>query len=484
MPSSPVSSLRFLPHSPQVALRPWLVFAACSLFTLASDLPAPSPVLLAGVDDATPGYTRLFSGRSDQSLGEAIRISETAAGVLAGSSSLVLTLERGALFSAGSRLPVAGNLLQERGIETRAATAGLAATVDPAIRPVAGDAVIGGPFSLDLRSVSAGDLHLTLGGTSGATGRIKLAEVLDATRTTVGEASTGIPGYTLTLPPITVTETEAGALVAGNVQVLAFKDKLSDIDPATATLKVFSATGVDISAGTVMTGLTRVIPIHQTIGVSATIQPPSDMSMRPIRLVIQGLKATVVREAFGDVMVTVSGAQSTSTPDLSVPVTGSAANEVGPNQGVKMTKAVITVAKLATNFSPIDLTSGKTVVGPLEAQTIELDISKALIFFEGQKVALFLAAIVPVSGLNVLYFNSAATGWVPVQDCDSVPAYKVGQFTAPLKVPVVSAPSDLRALVGTQLYFGGGETGEGGTVGDACRHMINNGTYYLRYTIR
>lgn len=456
-------------------------FAGLSLSTAVAKV-ATTGTTVAYADTTSNGFSKLFSGRTVQTTDDTFSITELAPTTLLSGGTVTFSLDQSARFTASDAITTANTTVNVAAI-TVPSTA--SASITTTVSAVSTSSVGRLSFSsLDFNLVNAtkGDLTLTVAGTAKAAGAVKIAEIVDATSASVGEATTGVAGNTVTLPDLTITETQVGAVSAGNLFVLAKKDQFSDFDITSATVRAFKADGTDITSSIFSSAaptITKSTATNNTVGIYATVNAASSTSTGVAKIVIKGLKAVVASGATGDLSVVVSGAQAV-TADLDVAVTGAATNEVSSNQGAKVTKATLKAATVASNAPVIPQA---TVTGTVTAQTIAGQVIPSA-SDTGVQGSIFLAAIVPVTGVgNVIVFNSEATGWVVFTDCAKAPAFNTGTLGS-TKVDIVKVASDLSGLIGTQVYLGYGKGGALSPAGTACNSMLNNGTYGLIYTIK
>lgn len=112
--------------------------------------------------------------------------------------------------------------------------------------------------------------------------------------------------------------------------------------------------------------------------------------------------------------------------------------------------------------------------GPLTARTVMADVTP-LQGDIGKAGGVYVAAIVPPerNGGGV-YFLIADGVWTRFLSCEEAPTYYAGTLKKLENIPLVAVPTDLSALVGTDIYAG---WGIGDTASAACHDMLNNGTY-------
>lgn len=483
----------------------------------AADITESPAAILSVVDDAQPGYTRFYSGRRTpiQLLSENIEIRETAPGAMATGGEITLTLDNDARFAANSTLLIRDSrnhpsLLGNREISFTEATHTLSATISSSSPNLPRASVLGSPILLDLsRTPTAGDIHLLASGSAGLNSKVKIAEVIHATSTSAGEPFRSSRDATeALLPDITITESRAGALETGYLMVLSRKEDYYiystqdmssyDIDLDKATVQIFSKDGDDISLPVLQGNrLIKVVPTQNTQGVAIHLTPPVATGYGPIRIVIKGLRLNIKRSSIFSTIsgqqekikprragnfnfyypfnIEVSGAQSL-TPDLDVEITGSATNEVGSNQGVKMTRSTITAGIFSSCSTPICydfLLPFIETSGPLEARTVKATITPHREDI-GLRGSVFAAALVPDGeGGSKIFHLSLELGWLPFTDCASAKAYTMGELATTV-IDFVKTPTDLRGLQDIKFYYGYGTGGELAPLGTACNNMLGN----------
>ncbi len=443
---------------------------------------------VAYADVAPTGFTTLYTGRTGQTTTDSLVITETAAGSLSVNGAVILTASNGALFTQSATTATAkvdttssGTVL---GVNTLAITGTSSASLTGSIgtaSTTASKATVTG-LAFDLSSATAGDLTLTVSGGSGASGSAKVATIVDASSASVsGAVAVGSAGGSVTLPDIVITESGAGAIVNGatNYAVVAVPtSQVSALDMTGATIKAYDSTGVDIS--TLILGAASATGTVGTVANTAYMRfATANASTGPVTIKVSGMKATLANTAVGDVTLTVAGAAST-TPDLAVAV-GAGGNEISSNVGAKLTKKTVKAASVVganQGYYPTP-----AVTGPVTAQTITSSMVPSS-NDQGNQGSVFVAAVLPASMGNGVYFMDSSSAWTLFTSCTTAPAYTTGTLAAVSGIPVVKTALDLTSLVGTVVYVGYGKGGGLSPAGTACNNMLSNGSYSAVYTVK
>jgi len=150
-------------------------------------------VILSFVDDSKPGVPELYAGKDNQELGigEHILVGENAPGTLLQGGFVKIELSNGAKFSTTAIIPVkefTDSTYQNSSFAINSPTYINTAlnshsfTVDYSSSVSLGAFTVGlnGVGWLDLTNATPGDLTMTLSGTAGASGAIKIATILNA----------------------------------------------------------------------------------------------------------------------------------------------------------------------------------------------------------------------------------------------------------------------------------------------------------------
>lgn len=112
--------------------------------------------------------------------------------------------------------------------------------------------------------------------------------------------------------------------------------------------------------------------------------------------------------------------------------------------------------------------------GPLTARTVKMDVTP-LAGDIGKTGGIYAAALVPGEGSTArMYFLDGDAHWKPFASCENAPTHYFGLLKVLEDIPLISTPTDLSSLVGTDIYGG---WGIGDSAAAACQNMVNNGTY-------
>lgn len=142
-----------------------------------------------------------------------------------------------------------------------------------------------------------------------------------------------------------------------------------------------------------------------------------------------------------------------------------------------------TAASVQTPAVATPMTTGANVSGPVAAQTVTgaLQVASAHI---GKQVRIFVAAALPSSLGGGTFFMNSQHQWITFTSCATAPAYGTTTMTAPTSIPIIVNPTDLSALVGTQIYVGYGLDSPFVPAGYACNNMLQNATFELIHSVR
>ncbi len=112
--------------------------------------------------------------------------------------------------------------------------------------------------------------------------------------------------------------------------------------------------------------------------------------------------------------------------------------------------------------------------GPLTARTVKMDVTP-LQRDIGKTGGVYVAAVVPPerNGGGIFFLNADAV-WMRFVTCEDAPAHYFGTLKKLENIPLIALPTDLSALLGTEIYAG---WGVGDSVSAACHNMLNNGLY-------
>jgi hypothetical protein len=121
-----------------------------------------------------------------------------------------------------------------------------------------------------------------------------------------------------------------------------------------------------------------------------------------------------------------------------------------------------------------------SVLGPLTSQVLILSLTLPA-NVERAIGSIFFAAVVPSPSAAEIYFLSKTAGWYKFAGCDSALATAQGTLYSGIGANVMAEATDLSALKGTVVYAG---YGMGASSFDACRWMLDSGTYARAYVVQ
>jgi len=440
--------------------------------------------------DVSPtGYTTLFAGRTGQTTTDTIVLTEAATGSLLSNGAIVLTLDKGAKFTASDSItmteaPVVSGATSELAIAdiTAASTASASAagSVGTPSSTAKGKSTIAS-LSFDLTAATAGDLTVTVSGGAGAAGAVKIATIADATAASVsGTMPTLVPGgAAATLADIVITESAYGALSSSNSGTLSVKLP-TGVTYDTTVVPTVTVTKAD---GTALSGkITTPVTAHFTNNFAGTagstynlqIVAPSNSSDGPMSIKISGLKASAASTASaGDLNVLIHG----NSNGLATPASADEGSS-GSNVGAMPTKQSVKVGTVGS--ANVDQAS-TTATGTASSQSVTTSFVPAG-NDQGKQGSVFVAALLPSTLGGGVYFMNSSSAWTLYTSCATAPAYSTGNLAAVSGIKVADA-MDVSSLVGTQIYVGHGLGGALSPAGTACTNMLNNGSYQLTYTV-
>lgn len=446
--------------------------------------------------DGTTGYKTVFVGRKTESVADQFKVAESVYGSLLQGGTIDVALSNGA-FIAASTLTLTNSALVTACAATSAvsATAGCSVTTASTSGTGAGSTVFTIPTSnLDMGSATAGDVNVTISGTAGASGTVKIAEAITAT-TTSASGSLASLAYdkdnivTANLPSIVIQENKAGAL-SGTAGATNADDKivLSLSNGLVFDNSVVPTVAVTKSDGTKLTGKMQTVTSSSFITSSGgrtndslvlDMDAASDTTTGAYTITVSGLKVFSVVNAtpIGDYSVTVYG-DSTATAN-GAPAATDMGN--GSTVGAKPYKQSVKVASVS-NQSVSNIPAA-TVTGANTSQTITGSLVPAALD-QGKLGSVFVGAILPASLGGQIYGMSSAGAWALWDGQNaSFPVYSTGTLAA---VPSISfaADMDVSGLVGTMIVTGYGLGGPLSPAGTAFGNMITNSTYNVTYTIK
>lgn len=430
----------------------------------------------------------LFSGRIPTP-NDKVKLTEAALGSLVGGGNIEVTLSNGAKFNTAPTVATSGATLAITSPATVDATKSKATFPVTAASTSVGAATITFP-DLDLTSATAGDLSVTIAGTAGATGTVKLLNVVDATNTsTSGTAVSVAGGQVLALPSIVVTETAPGALGSSGVIAL---------EVAGSTLQNASGDASDTAGAVLGTDFTVTIKDANGVAVTGATASYQNGAGAAVDQILIALPAAASSATTGVYTVTVSGLKA-KIPTAAAP--GDVFAVIASSQGgagalitgaqdasawdstAGMKKATVKVGTVSSASVPT--IPAATVTGPVTAQTISATIGAAANDI-GKVGSLFVVAIIPNAGI----FAKDATGnWKQWDGTSQFPAYSVVNLGSSHQIDIVKG-IDLTTIVGTQIMagYGLGAFGPGGaiqtTASNPTAAMLNSFTYNLVYTVK
>lgn len=304
-------------------------------------------------------FDTLYTGRKAQTIADGLVVTEAAQGSLFAGGSIVFTLDQGAKFTSADSItstksttsPYSNSELVLPNVSITSASATGTSLVTTASSSAPGQYAYSS-FSFDLSNATAGDLGLTISGTAGASGTLTLCTIMNATTSSVGSSVSVVPGQSVSIPAITITENKAGALAAGKIG-LKF--------PTGYTL---DATGVSvsttISGGTSSSNVTwGAVDSGDENYAYLTVGAQSQTSTGPYTIVVSGLAATTTTST-SSVDMKIGGASSGDwTTDSST---------FNSNTGAKPTAATLSMGTLVSNTVPT-ITTG-TAVNNVVTQTL------------------------------------------------------------------------------------------------------------------
>jgi hypothetical protein len=303
---------------------------------------------VAFVDDTTAGLTTLYTGRTYEAIGatEIVRLAEDAPASLLAGGTLNLALNMGAKFQSGSTFVIAkadpGTSALLFPTPVSVGTTSVDNVTTTLTTP--STAILGGAdftnFDFDLSAATPGSLQVTFSGTAGAAGVATIATIMDATVTTGGDAIATSPNATsVTVPDITITENEAGALAAGYIGFLFPDAFVLDASQAGATITVTGG-----PTGGVAAAVTMDTTVAGALNVAyIQILTPSAAADGLYTIVISGLTGTTGANASGSLSCTVGGNGTTNKY---------VAATFGSNFGAKPTTATVAFANVVSATVP------------------------------------------------------------------------------------------------------------------------------------
>lgn len=455
-----------------------------TLFKVASAA-TTSLAYTTGTTTAPTTYSALYAGRATQSTGLDVAVKEVVPATLLGGGTVSLTLPTGVTagkdytgteVTAATGVGAISTVTDAAGTTDETGKSSIMTTLGADTNTTDAGKVTFKLDDLDLADTAVvGDLNVTVGGTANATaGTVKVATVIRATDTSVSATvPTVTAGSSLSLPDIVITESKAGALVAGNALMGVYIANANGAALTTtgATVVAKKADGTDVST-TIFGAASATLTASGANGlVTFPVTTASSSSTGPVTITISGLKATVNSSATaGDITAVVGGATA-----------GGADTALTSDKGAKAFKKTVTVGKVVSATVPS--IPAATVTGAITAQTISASVVPAG-NDQGKQGSVFVAAVLPASLGGGVFFMNSSSAWTQFTSCATAPVYSTGALGSVSNIPVISTAANLTSLVGTQVYVGYGTGGALSPAGTACNSMLTNGTYGLAYTIQ
>ena len=450
---------------------------------------------------ATADYNTLFAGRNYAAgitggvgaENDQIKLTEAVAASLAKNGSVTTALSTGK-FGAAPTAAVTSTLTLGAGtLSSDSKTATFLVTSNATT--TAGSAT----FSfgnLDMTTATAGDLNVVMGGTAGVTGAtVKLAEVKNATTTTVTGATQTVTGNTvITVPTMTIAENKYAAYVANDVIGIDFpagytiqkagsdaSDGASLTNGTDVTVKVTDTAGNDVTS----TALGAAPTITTGNGVSGTVRQmfikvvtPSATAAGAYTFTISGLKVkTSATATAGDINAVIAGADGAGGTSTAAAM--GAEDSATWTSKASATKQTVKVGSIVAATVPS--IPAATVTGTTSSQTIDSAVV-ASGNDQGKLGTLYVAAVLPSSIGGGVYLKNSSGAWVAYNPAS--PAYFASPVTLGTHTANVVSATDLSGIIGTNIYvgYGVGTTDFGITA--PWNSMLNNGTYNLVYTVK
>lgn len=319
------------------------------------------------------------------------------------------------------------------------------------------------------------------------------AEITATTASISGKSAVLIPcsQTPTTLPDIVIAENYVGAIHPHALLAIGADYKqFTAFDLSTTTLKAYRQdTGADVSATIIGSNQLANDPVPSASNIpDITFQLASASSSvtGPIKLVISGMKVLGNDSNAGDVYLKIGGAESSGTVLDSL-------SKIDSNMGGRATAQMLLVGSevsvsfpslsVNTNFCSNDPPPPPVANGPLTSRTLTLPTTRLPSYAQDRTGSIFVIALIPQGDKQIILLLDNAQRWSGFTDCQSAPAYYAGQLKEMASVPVVSTPSDLSALLGTQIVRGFGIAPDGMPAGTACADMLSNARYTVEYTL-
>lgn len=424
----------------------------------------------------------VFAGRKGVTLDNFVQLTEKAAQSIKPGILFSVSLDKGALFNAGSTLSFGndseGNVPAPAAVTVTTAVASVnASTQSTDSKTVSiGSFTVGTSSSkvtLDLSNAVAGDLSVTVAGNELPSNTVKVAEIKAATQSSVtGSLPNVSPGVgAVALPEIVIAETAKGALdTSGTVDNLAIQLPigLSFDRVAAPTVKVYNSAGAEVTTANLIT-----TPANTHFGnddrdyrIELGAGWSTAAANGPLTIKVTGLKVKASTSATtGAFSVTIGGTDEalTSVAD-SKPVSAT---------GAKAYKQSIAVGTVLTDSTPI-------YVDPVITDQTQATLTgKVIVAGKDQQRdgAVYVAVI--LSG-SVFFVNSA--GALELYNPAVIPsAYYTGRLSEH-QINFVTTPIDLTPFKGGQLLFGYGIGVS--PLSEPFKHMLDNANYRVVYTVK
>lgn len=438
------------------------------------------------VDDTTTGFAKVYAGRTGQTIAEKLRIAEGAPGSLLSGGTITLATDKGK-FTASDAItsteyttsPYANTSLA---ISSITAPSTAAASVSTSVTGVSTSAEgIGAydidSFSFNLTDATAGDLSITLGGTAGATGTVKMAEVIDATSASVSGALPNMVngGGSVALPDIVITENKAAALAAARMSITLPAGVTYDTS-AVPTITVKDAAGTALTGKVTTPAATHFVANAGGVANSTyniEIAAASSTATGPYTITVSGLKASSSSTAVaGTASAKIHGNSNAVT---AAPTAGDDSATSGSNVGAMPRLASVSIASVVSGSVP--LIPAATATGTNTALTLSSSVVAAG-NDQGKIGTLFVVAVLPN---GQIYSRNSSGGWKLWDGSSAFDSVAAGVTLGSHSVDILSAAMDVSSLVGTQIYVGYG-IGALGT--SAYTNLLANATYNKVYTVQ
>lgn len=470
-----------------------------TLFNVASKTTTNSFVEASGTT-ATVDYNTLYAGRnyatgidggvtSTGATGEAdkVKIAESLAGSLVVGGTVTLTLSNGAEWGATDGTAITG----DNAAQTNSLNLGqevVSATTPTLATYTVTAASTGSPDSdtltlvkLDLTRATVGDLNVSFAGNAGgASSAVKVADIKNASGTSVSGATSTVTGGTVfTAPDIVITETVAGAIPATDDLLIelpvGYVIQMANGSDASDTGALTNNTDVTVTAtnssGTAVSSFITSIKANDVTNTGTVRQLAIDLasastsSTGPYTYKISGLKVKApAGAAAGDVNALVGSAPNSATPaalDTTKSATGATKASVKVGGVVSATVPVITATATGGNTA---LTMSGSVVASGNDQ--------------GKIGTLFVVAVMQN---GQVYSRDSAGGWTLWDGVTAFKSVSAGVTLGTHSVSILSTATNVSTIVGTQVYLG---YGIGALGNSAYNNLLANATYAKVYTVQ